>query len=97
MLTLSETIIEHGVDKVRFTIPCNPLRSMLGLITFSCMTDEPVMQECVIDESHYKVAGNHKITLRPVDPAYASQDFYFMDLRSMMRMYPDRYRMTVVE
>lgn len=41
--------------------------------------------ECVIDESIHKVADEYKVTLVPLNPNYASRDFYQSDFQSLMR------------
>src|SRR5665213_849837 len=98
MFDLADRIIAAGVENVRFFIPCSPLHSLhgFGLPLGMTSSDDPMIeQECRIDERLYKVKDDYKITLVPLNEGYASVNFYFMDLRSLMREQPEKFRMVV--
>lgn len=89
-------VADHGVDKVRFTIPTQPLRRIFNMIAFTSSEDDPVQCECKIREDRYKVSDNYKIILQPLDEKYAYESFYIMDLESLMERQPDKYKMFTV-
>jgi hypothetical protein len=55
---------------------------------------------CTIDEARHKISDNYKITLVEKDPddplSASSETFYIMDLESLMRESPDRFKMEAV-
>ena len=94
--SIVEAVNNYGINGLRFFVPARPLRGMvagsLG-IAFTTSSDDPVVVECTIDETRYPIAKNYKITLKPVDPVFASDDFYIMDLENLMRERPNQYMM----
>lgn len=96
-LDISELAKLHGADRLRFFVPTTKLRTMFfGLLHYTDSSDEQVIQECVVDESGYnrKVVDGYKIVLQPLDDSYAAQEFYQMDLESLMHSDPERFRVT---
>lgn len=67
---LQKLVNEFGSENLRFFIPMRRVQSLhsFGLPIGIVSSDAPQEQvECVIDESHYKIAENYKIELRAVN------------------------------
>lgn len=97
-VNISELAKAQGVDRLRFFIPVRPLHSYFGIIHCTSSSDEPVIKECVADETRYnrKVTEGYKIILRPLDPTFAYEEFYQTDLQNLIYRHPDLFRIAVV-
>lgn len=93
---------EYGVNNLRFFIPMRQVHGTpFAGIGFTSSNDPEYPQECVVDERRYKAADGYKIELRAInddDPEayFGSQDYYQMDLESLLREYPDEFKLFVL-
>jgi len=77
MLSFNKTLIEYGVEKLRFFVPLKKS----GL----CFDNTESWQECYISEHRYKIIDNYKIMLIPVNQNYCSRDYYIEDFESLLQ------------
>lgn len=86
-MNLKELAAEYGVRNLRFFIPLSKLQyaGFLPGIAFRTSGQPESMQECVIDESHYKVSDGYKIKLRALDTVFGGETYYQSDLESILR------------
>jgi hypothetical protein len=104
-IDIAELVKQRGAHSVRFRIPVKPLYSLhrLGIPMGFTLSDDPsVIMPCMIDEQRYRVADGYKIMLRPIndrgdpDMRFGYETFYQMDLESLMRRFPNDYRLELV-
>jgi len=90
-MNLVQLAEEYGVRNLRFFIPLSKLQyaGFLPGIAFRTSGQPESMQECVIDESHYKVADGYKIKLRALDIVFGGETYYQSDLESILRTRKD--------
>lgn len=83
--SLKDLAAMHGVDALRITVPLQPIRSVLGLVSFTSSSDEAVPTECVVTERRYKVADGYKIELVSANPDFHGVETYYQsDLESLL-------------
>lgn len=79
---------EVGVENLCFLVKMKPIRSVLGLLSYTSSSDPDILMICEIDESRYKVSDSYKITLKSIEQIKGlrgSEHFYICDLQSMIR------------
>lgn len=83
--SLPELIADHGgPESVHFVVPMQKRKEFLFLrYTDSDTPFEPVVMR--ISEERYRIDENYKITLVADNPEYGREDFYQLDLMSLLR------------
>lgn len=92
-MNFKDTVAEYGAHNIRVVMGMKKLE-MAGFIpgiAFMSSDSPREMVECRIDESRYKVAENYKVKFVPMNPAYGSETYYQMDLKSIMRDHPEEF------
>lgn len=86
-MNLKELAAEYGVRNLRFFIPLSKLQytGFIPGIAFRTSGQPESIQECVVDESHYKVADGYKIKLRALDTMFGGETYYQCDLEAILR------------
>lgn len=81
---LKSIINEKGKDDIRFIAPfrTNGINTPLGFMISSNDPMEDMV--CKITESRYKVKDNYKISLTPSDVEWYKEDYYMLDLVSLI-------------
>ena len=63
-----------------------PLHQIPGLpFGYTSSTDETHWVKCFIDESHYKLSDNYKVTLMSTDNNFGKRDFYQSDFMDYLK------------
>lgn len=83
MKELKEIIEENGIENVMFIADMKPLNTILGF-GFTSSSDPDFAVPCKISEKRYKVSEGYKITLQPIYPQFASENYYQSDLQMMI-------------
>jgi hypothetical protein len=81
---LLQYIMNQGIENVRFMVPMRPVTDY-GFVKLTSSSDEPVVVECRIDESQYKVEDGYKVTLKAIDERFGYDHFYVLDLVSLIQ------------
>ena len=84
MNRLQKKINEIGINNCMFIVGFQPVRTILGLVSYTSGSDEYIDLPATIVEGRYKVKDGYKITLECTIPGFGKTDFYQMDLTSMM-------------
>lgn len=85
MMKIVDIIKDIDVDDLRFMMK-TPRLNFLGMLNLAISSDrDSVWQECIVDQSRYKVSDGYKITLRPIDHNFKSKSFYQSDFNELLR------------
>ena len=85
MAKITDIIKNIDVDDLRFMMK-TPRLSFLGILSLAMSSDsDSVWQECIVDQSRYKVCDGYKITLRPIDCNYKIKSFYQSDFNDSLK------------
>jgi hypothetical protein len=85
METIKSIYELHGVESIVAFIPLQPLRTALGLITYTSSNDKHIPVPCVITESRYKVADDYKVEFMSTVEGFGKQSFYQTDFNTLVR------------
>lgn len=83
-MKLIETIKKNGIENCIFLIPMKPVRTVLGLISYTSSSDEDFVVPAEICEERYKVSENYKITLKSIYKGFGKEHLYVMDLEQLI-------------
>lgn len=76
---------KYGIPNVGFIVPMPPTHSFMGLISWTSSTAKMVPILCKIEERwNRRLDDNYKLILRSTKKGYSYEDFYVMDLVSMI-------------
>lgn len=85
MVKIIDIIKDIDVDDLRFMMK-TPRLNFLGVLSLTISSDsDSVWQECIVDQSRYKVCDGYKITLRPIDCNYKTKSFYLSDFNDSLK------------
>ena len=73
----------HINKDIHYFCLMRPINTFMGMISFTSSDDPLMWFECYIDEEHYKVDDNYKITLRDVNGC-AYEHYYQSDFLQLM-------------
>lgn len=83
MSYLVDLITKHGAENVFFFGPASPLH-VIGPIAYTNHDDPQIPYLFKIVEDRYKATDGYKVGLKPLLEGLASENFYTMDLESMI-------------
>lgn len=80
-----DEIVKIGHKNVLLLIELRPVRSVLGLISYTSSSDEPIMVPCRVVEKRYKLEDNYKIEIECLYPGFEKRDYYKQDFDGSAR------------
>lgn len=84
MVKIVDIIKDIDVDDLRFMMK-TPRLNFLGMLNLAISSDrDSVWQECIVDQSRYKVSDGYKITLKPIDHNFKAKSFYQCDFNELL-------------
>ncbi len=84
MSIVKKYIEKYGKENLRFLIKMRPIHNVFGLISYTSSIDEPVTVMAKIVEKKYKIDDNYKIELQAEDSRFGKDDYYFIELDSLI-------------
>ena len=75
---------KHGIDNILIMDSLRPLRTFLGLISYTSSNDDPVEVPCKIVEDRYKVADGYKVTIKPLYESFGTENYYQTDFNTLV-------------
>ena len=79
---IEELVKYHKPENFLIFSKFRPLHRIM-YIGYIDWDDEPSLTPCIIDESTYKVADGHKITLNPMYKNFSPETYYLEDFNSL--------------
>ncbi len=83
-IELFQKILKVGIENCLFIVKMRPIRTALGLISYTSSSDEPIEVPATIIEDRYKVADNYKVRLKCIYEGFGYDDYYLSDLESLI-------------
>lgn len=74
-----------GIEKFRCFALMDTIDVVLPIGIAAVSSGGNTWVECEVDESRYKIDEGYKITLRPVVPGFAYEDYYQSDFMSLVK------------
>ena len=85
MENIKSIIEQKGKENCFFLVPMHKSQKAFYGMTYVDNGTKQHLVPCVIEESRYLLCENYKITLKPVFNGFSSEDFYTLDLNSLVR------------
>jgi hypothetical protein len=83
-IDLQNLLDQHGEDLL-FLVPLRPIRTVLGLVSYTSSSDGELLAPARITQERYKIKDRYKVTLKPIYSGLETRHFYISDLESLIR------------
>lgn len=81
---LKKEIMDAGIENCLFIVNMRPVRTVLGLVSYTSSNDDYVKVPAKITEKRYKIKDGYKIELKSIYPTFGSESFYLSDLEHII-------------